>query len=270
MTLALMFPAIDPVALEIGPLSIRWYALAYVAGLLLGWLYLRHLARRLGGLLSPRQADDLLVWVTLGVILGGRIGHVLFYKPGYYIDHPVEIFYVWQGGMSFHGGLLGVGLALILFARRHKVSGFAAADLVTCAVPLGLMFGRLANFINGELFGRASNVSWAMVFPRGGDVARHPSQLYEAALEGLFLFLLLFTLSHASRLGEQPGRLAGVFGIGYGIARIVAELFREPDAHLGFIVGGITMGQILSLPMILIGVWLILRTGERPRGPSGS
>ena len=270
MTLALLFPAIDPVALEIGPLTIRWYALAYVAGLLLGWLYLRYLARRLGGLLNPRQADDLLVWITLGVVLGGRIGHVLFYKPGYYIDHPVEIFYVWQGGMSFHGGLLGVTLALILFARRHKVSGFAAADLVTCSVPLGLMFGRLANFINGELFGRASTASWAIVFPRGGDIARHPSQLYEAALEGLLLFLLLFALSHATRLGEKPGRLAGVFGIGYGIARVVAELFREPDAHLGFIVGGITMGQILSLPMMLVGAWLILRTGERPSVPSRS
>jgi len=270
MTLALMFPAIDPVALEIGPFSIRWYALAYVAGLFLGWLYIRYLARRLGGLLDPRQADDLLVWVTLGVVLGGRLGHVLFYKPGYYVDHPVEIFYVWQGGMSFHGGLLGVTLALILFAHRRNVSGFATADLVTCAVPLGLLFGRLANFINGELFGRASTVSWAMVFPRGGDVARHPSQLYEAALEGLFLFLLLFALSHATRLGEQPGRLAGVFGIGYGVARIVAELFREPDAHLGFIVAGITMGQILSLPMVLVGVWLILRTNAGPRGPARS
>ena len=270
MTLALMFPAIAPVALEIGPLSIRWYALAYVAGLFLGWLYIRYLARRLGGLLDPRQADDLLVWVTLGVVLGGRLGHVLFYKLGYYVDHPVEIFYIWQGGMSFHGGLLGVTLALILFARRRNVSGFAAADLVTCAVPLGLLFGRLANFVNGELFGRASTVSWAMVFPRGGDVARHPSQLYEAALEGLLLFLLLFALSHATHLGKQPGRLAGVFGIGYGVARIVAELFREPDAHLGFIVAGITMGQILSLPMGLGGVWLIVRTNAGPHGPARS
>jgi phosphatidylglycerol:prolipoprotein diacylglycerol transferase len=259
MTLALMFPAINPVALEIGPLAIRWYALAYVAGLVLGWIYMRHLARRLGGLLNSRQIDDLLVWVTLGVILGGRLGHVLFYKPGYYLDHPVEIFYVWQGGMSFHGGLLGVGLALVLFARHRKISPFAVADLATCAVPIGLLFGRLANFINGELFGRVSDVSWAMVFPRGGALARHPSQLYEAALEGLLLFLLLFSLAHTTRLGDRPGRLAGVFGIGYGAARIVAELFREPDAHLGYIFNVLTMGQILSLPMVLFGVWLLAR-----------
>ncbi len=263
MTLALLFPAIDPVVVEIGPISIRWYALAYVAGLFIGWFYIRYLARRFNSLLQPRQVDDLLVWMTAGVVLGGRMGHVLFYKPDYYFSHPAEIVYIWQGGMSFHGGLIGVALALLLFARRHRIPVLAIGDLVACAAPVGLFFGRVANFVNGELFGRVSDWPWAMVFPMGGPAARHPSQLYEAALEGVALFLLLLGLSHVARIAERAGLLTGIFVTGYAILRIVGELFREPDAHLGFVVGGITTGQILSIPMLAIGLWLIVATRAR-------
>ncbi len=256
---AIAFPAIDPVLVEIGPVSIRWYALAYVVGLLVGWLYVRYLARtRIPGL-DTRLVDDLLVWCTLGVVLGGRLGYVLFYQPAYFIEHPEEIPLVWQGGMSFHGGLVGTLIALIGFARFRKTSLLMVADLVACAVPLGLFFGRIANFINGELYGRVSDVAWAMVFPNGGPDPRHPSQLYQAIMEGFLLFALLATLVHLSRLPTRPGAMTGVFLIGYGIARIIGELFREPDAYLGFIVSGITMGQILSLPMLALGAFLLYR-----------
>ena len=254
-TFAIAFPAIDPVLVEIGPFVIRWYALAYISGLVLGWLYLRWLVQRPGWNLTQIDLDDLLLYVTLGVVLGGRLGYVLFYKPGFYLYHPGEIFAVWQGGMSFHGGLLGVLAAMALFAWRRGLSFLEIGDAVAAAVPIGLFFGRLANFINGELFGRASDVPWAMVFPHGGPAARHPSQLYEAALEGLLLFLLLFWIARQPRKPETAGRIGGLFLIGYGLARSFVELFREPDAHLGLLLGNsVTMGQILSLPMIMIGL----------------
>ena len=259
MLLALPFPAIDPVLIQIGPFAIRWYALAYIASLLLGWRYVRWLSGLPPRVMTREQVDDLLVWITLGVILGGRLGYVLFYKPGYYLYHPLEALALWHGGMSFHGGLIGVLLAGCLFARKHNLHPLRVGDLVATATPIGLFFGRLANFINGELFGRPSDVSWAMVFPHGGPLPRHPSQLYEAALEGLLLFVVLFALAQSPAIRARPGMLGGIFLAGYGLARITAELFREPDAHLGFLLGAVTMGQVLSVPMILLGAFLILR-----------
>ncbi|MSO76285.1 MAG: prolipoprotein diacylglyceryl transferase [Alphaproteobacteria bacterium] len=261
--LVLAFPAIDPVALEIGPIQIRWYALAYVASLLLAWRYVRRLSLGQPAVMSGEAVDDLLVWATLGVILGGRLGYVLFYKPGYYLAHPVEALQVWQGGMSFHGGLLGVTLAILLFACGLKLSPLRVADMVAPAVPIGLGLGRLANFVNGELFGRVSDVSWAMVFPMGGPAPRHPSQLYQAALEGVVLFLVLFVATGNARLRERSGMLTGIFLIGYAIARGVGELFRQPDAHIGFLLAGATMGQLLSLPMLAAGIWLVWRRTGR-------
>ena len=260
-TFVIAFPAIDPVLIEIGPFAIRWYALAYIGGLVLGWLYMRWLVRRPGWTLTPLDLDDLLLYVTLGVVLGGRLGYVLFYKPGFYLSHPGEILAVWQGGMSFHGGLIGVVVAMALFAWRRGIAFSEVGDAVAAAVPIGLFFGRIANFINGELFGRASDVPWAMVFPHGGPEPRHPSQLYEAALEGLLLFLILFWIARQPRVPERAGQLGGIFLIGYGLARSFVELFREPDEHLGLLLGNsVTMGQILSLPMILIGLFLLIRS----------
>ena len=256
--LAIAFPSIDPVAVSLGPLVIRWYALAYIAGLLLGWRYCRYLAAR-GGPVSPDAFDDFLTWATFGVVLGGRLGYALFYKPAYYLAHPLEILEVWQGGMSYHGGMIGVLLAIYFYARHHKISGLALGDLVASATPIGLFFGRLANFINGELFGRPSNAPWAMAFPAGGPQPRHPSQLYEAALEGLLLFVLLAWLARKPDLRARHGLIGGVFLAGYGVARIVAEFFREPDSFLGFFAFGTTWGQWLSLPMVVAGLVLILR-----------
>ncbi len=261
---AIAFPAIDPIAIEIGPIAIRWYALAYVVGILLSWRYMIRLIRRSPAGIEVIHIDDLIVWGTLGIILGGRIGYTMFYKPGYFIDHPLEILAMWRGGMSFHGGLLGVLIAIFLFARLRKISFVALGDIVVCAAPIGLFLGRVANFINGELFGRVSDAPWAMVFPHGGPLARHPSQLYEAALEGLVLFAILAWLAFGTRAMERPGLLGGVFFAGYGIARIVVELFREPDAHLGFLAAGTTMGQLLSLPLVLVGGWLIHRALRTP------
>ena len=269
LTLAIAFPTIDPVMIEIGPLVIRWYALAYIAGLVLGWLYLRWLVQRPGWQLTPLDLDDLLLYVTLGVVLGGRLGYVFFYKPAYYLAHPGEIFAVWQGGMAFHGGLIGVLVAMALFAYRRNIPFLEIGDPVAAATPVGLFFGRIANFINGELFGRPSDVPWAMAFPHGGPEPRHPSQLYEAALEGLVLFLVLFWLARKVRKPEHRGRIGGFFLVGYGFARSFVELFREPDAHLGFLLGGhVTMGQILSLPMIIIGLILVVRSYQAKAGSS--
>ncbi len=257
MTFVIPFPAIDPVALSLGPFAIRWYALSYILGLLLAWRYSRWLTKLPPNRLTPQAFDDFLLWATLGVVLGGRLGYVLFYKAGYFLHHPHEILFVWQGGMSFHGGLIGVLVAIGLFARRLGVHYFTLADIVGCATPIGLMLGRISNFVNGELYGRATDVPWAMVFPHGGPEPRHPSQLYQAGMEGLILFLVLFVLVRRGWL-QQTGLLSGCFLIGYGLARLVGELFREPDAHLGFILGPITMGQILSLPMILAGIAIVL------------
>jgi phosphatidylglycerol:prolipoprotein diacylglycerol transferase len=265
LTLALPFPAIDPVLIEIGPFAIRWYALAYIAGLVLGWQYLKRLVQRPGWRLTPTDIDDLLVYITLGVVIGGRLGYVLFYRPGYYLGHPLEALAVWHGGMSFHGGVLGVIAAAALFARRRERAMLEICDAVCAAAPIGLFFGRIANFINGELFGRVSDVPWAVIFPHGGPEPRHPSQLYEAGLEGLVLFGIMTWFAWRPREPDSNGRLAGIFLIGYGVARIFVELFREPDPHLGFLIGGLTMGQLLSLPLVVIGTLLVVRSYGRAR-----
>jgi phosphatidylglycerol:prolipoprotein diacylglycerol transferase len=259
MMYALPFPAIDPVLIEIGPLAIRWYALAYIVGLLLGWAYVRAFVAKPPKAMSARDVDDLLVWATLGVILGGRIGYVLFYNFDVYSHDPLAIFRVWEGGMAFHGGLCGVILALWLFARSRHLSFFAVGDAVAVATPIGLFLGRLANFVNGELFGRVTDVPWAFVFPRGGPLPRHPSQLYEAFLEGVVLFVVLWLLSRNERIRAKPGVLGGVFLIGYALSRIIVEFVREPDVQVGFLIGGATMGQLLSLPILVAGLYLVVR-----------
>jgi phosphatidylglycerol---prolipoprotein diacylglyceryl transferase len=255
---AIAFPTFDPVAIEIGPFAVRWYALSYIVGLLIGWNYCRWLTRRPPHTMSKQQIDDFLLWATLGVVLGGRLGYVLFYNPLYFVEHPLQIFTVWQGGMSFHGGLIGMILAMILFTRNRRLPFFALADIVACATPIGLLLGRLANFVNGELFGRVTDSPWGMVFPGGGPEPRHPSQLYEAFLEGIVLFIILFVLVRFTAAKAKLGVLSGAFLIGYGVSRIVAEIFREPDAQLGFLFGGATMGQLLSVPMLIMGALFIL------------
>ncbi len=262
--LAIAFPNIDPILFQIGPFALRWYGLAYVVGILLAWRYMIRLTRRSPAAIEAPHIDDFIVWATLGIILGGRIGYTMFYKAGYFLDNPLEILAMWRGGMSFHGGLVGVVIATLLFTRRRKISILALGDIVACATPIGLFLGRVANFINGELFGRVSDAPWAMVFPRGGPLPRHPSQLYEATLEGLVLFAILAWLVFATRSIERPGLLSGVFFAGYGIARIIVELFREPDAHLGFLAAGTTMGQLLSLPLVIVGAWMIHRALRAP------
>ncbi len=265
MLFAIPFPVIDPVIVEFGPLAIRWYSLAYIFGLVLGWRLMRHLSRRVEKSVTLIDTDDFLMWATLGVILGGRLGYVLFYRFEYYINDPMSILAVWQGGMSFHGGLTGVIIATLLFTRKRKIPLLIFADILAVASPIGLFFGRLANFINGELFGRVTDVPWAMVSPRGGPFPRHPSQLYEAALEGLLLFLVLLLVSRFSFVRRHPGILSGVFILGYGLARSVVELFREPDAHLGILSAGATMGQWLSLPMIIFGIGLMVYGSRHER-----
>ena len=274
MPFLLAFPSIDPVLINIGPLPIRWYALAYIAGLSLGWLYARALVTRKafwGGPspLNPLDIDDLLFYVAMGVIFGGRFGYVVFYNASFYIAHPAEVFAVWKGGMSFHGGLAGTALAIYWLAKRKHLPVLSLTDICAAAVPIGLFLGRIANFIKPELWGRPSDVSWAMVFPGGGPLPRHPSQLYEAALEGLVLFVVLYI---AVRLGSlrRPGLTAGIFAAGYGIARIICEFFREPDPQLGFLFGGATMGMLLSLPLIAAGVALIVHARRTPLRASGS
>ncbi|HEY5210382.1 MAG TPA: prolipoprotein diacylglyceryl transferase [Stellaceae bacterium] len=255
------YPAIDPVLVSIGPFAVRWYALAYIVALLLGWRYCNGLARRWEArgtpVAGPREFDDFLVWATIGVVLGGRIGYVLFYNFAYYLHNPAQALEVWHGGMSFHGGAGGVCVAIVLFCRRRHLLLLRFADLIACAVPIGLFLGRIANFINGELWGRPTDVAWAMVFPTGGPVPRHPSQLYEAALEGLVLFLILFFAQRSDRVRARPGTITGVFLVGYGAFRIFAEFFREPDQQLGFLWGGATMGQILSVPLVIAGLFLV-------------
>lgn len=261
--LALPFPIIDPVLVQVGPFAIRWYALAYITGILLGWWLARRLVARRPAVATTEQVDDFVTWAMLGIILGGRLGYVLFYRPGYYLTSPWETLYLWHGGMSFHGGALGVILALFLFARSRKLNVLSFADRIACVVPIGLFLGRLANFVNGELWGRVSDVPWAMVFPGAGPEPRHPSQLYQAGLEGLALFGVLMWLVSRPWMRARPGLLSGAFLAGYGVARIIGEFFRQPDAYLGFLFAGATMGQLLSLPMIAIGAWLMLRASRQ-------
>jgi phosphatidylglycerol---prolipoprotein diacylglyceryl transferase len=262
---ALLFPDFDPVALQIGPLAIRWYALAYIVGILLSWRLLRRLVIRSPEVATTVQVDDFVSWATLGVVLGGRLGYCLFYQPSVYLADPIGILKVWTGGMSFHGGMLGVAIALLWFCRHHRISVLGFADRLAVCAPIGLGLGRVANFINGELWGRPAPdwLPWAMIFPRAGPVPRHPSQIYQALMEGLLLFLVLFLLSRREAILARFGLLTGVFLIGYAVARITGEFFREPDEFLGFLWLGATMGQLLSIPMLIAGFWLVLRRKAR-------
>lgn len=268
------FPDIGPVAFALGPFAVRWYALAYIAGLLFAFFYMKRLVANqpLWGQAAPgitaRQLDDLFVWGVLGVILGGRAGYVLFYEPRAFLADPLAVFAIWHGGMSFHGGFLGVIVACFFFARRHGIRLDRLLDLGGASVPVGLGLGRIANFINGELYGRVSDVPWAIVFPFGGPLPRHPSQLYQAALEGAGLFILGLIATRVFGSLKRPGLTAGLFALGYGLARIFGEQFREPDAQLGFLFGPLTMGMLLSLPLLGVGLWLIARAFRRPKVPA--
>lgn len=249
------FPNIDPIAFSIGPLAVRWYSLAYLIGILGGWWLLGVIAKKFPLQNFDKKArDDLITWTVLGIILGGRLGYVLFYNLSYFLEHPGEIFAVWQGGMSFHGGLMGFVLALYLFAKKRGIKFLALTDRMACVAPLGLFCGRIANFINGELYGRVTDSPLGMIFPSGGPLPRHPSQLYQAAMEGLVTGLILWAVLYTTKAEQSPGKLSGLFLICYGTARIIGEFFRQPDAQLGFIFPGVTMGQLLSLPMILLGM----------------
>ena len=256
--MALSFPHIDPVALSLGPLEIRWYALAYFAGFLFGWWYGVYLTK-----LSPGNRphkddiDDFIPWAVLGVILGGRIGYTCFYNFSYYSQNPLEIFQVWQGGMSFHGGVIGIILAIIGFSLFKKISMLRLSDIFCTAAPFGIFFGRVSNFVNGELYGRVTEVPWGVVFPYAGDLPRHPSQLYEALFEGLILGVILFVLAKRETIRNMPGFLTGVFLVFYGASRIAIEFVREPDAHIGFVFASFSMGQILSVPLVILGCALL-------------
>lgn len=283
------FPEFDPVLIQIGPLPLRWYALAYVAGIVLGWWYAARLAKT-ERLWAPRkspvtslQLDDLVLWITLGIILGGRLGYALFYKPAMYaqlftgqnLAERLELFQLWTGGMSFHGGLIGVCIAIVLYARRQKLNLLSVGDLIAPVVPIGLGFGRLANFINGELWGRVTDVPWAIRFCNqrimemhgfcpAGNEPRHPSQLYEAGLEGILLFGVLSFAIWRLKLLSKPGYVTGLFLVGYGVIRALLEGVREPDVGMPDFPLGLTMGMMLSIPMILIGAWLVWRAWKRP------
>ncbi len=277
--LAIAFPNIDPVAIALGPFVVKWYGLAYLTGLVLGWLYIRRLLAEpmlWSGGAAPfpvERVDDLLLYMTVGVIVGGRLGFVLFYEPGYYLTRPLEVVAVWKGGMAFHGALVGCGVATWLFAKRNGYLPWSVMDLCAAAVPIGLFFGRIANFINGELFGRPTSVSWAMVFPAARyeyptiePTPRHPSQLYEAVLEGLVLFLVLRFLTHRKGALKSPGLTVGTFLVGYGLARSFSEFFRQPDPAHYLTTGILTPGIAYSLPMIALGAYFIARARRNAAG----
>lgn len=263
--LALPFPPLDPVAFSVGPFPVRWYGLAYFFGLILTWRYCLRLCRFFPNI-TRKDVEDFLIWGMAGVVIGGRLGHVLFYDLERYIANPVEIFKTWEGGMAFHGGLIGVALAFGLYTWKRHISILSFSDLVVCGIPIGLGLGRIANFVNGELYGRVTDVSWAVLFPVGGYVPRHPSQLYEAFLEGFVLWVILAWCVRVKTLRERPGILTGLFLVGYGAARCFCELFREPEGlwWMGKVV--LTYGQLLSLPLLLTGGVLILCSWRRPSG----
>jgi phosphatidylglycerol---prolipoprotein diacylglyceryl transferase len=268
--LTITFPAIDPVAISIGPLAIRWYALAYISGIVIGWIYARVLIKSEKlwngpAPIAPLQLDDFILWVTIGIIVGGRTGYVLFYNPAVFIQNPAAILKLWEGGMSFHGGFLGCVAAVMLFALKNKISILSLGDITTAVAPIGIFLGRLANFIKGELWGREADASvpWRMIFPDDPlQLFRHPSQLYEAALEGILLFVVLAVMVRMGAL-KRPGLILGSFIAIYGLARITGEFFREPDPQLGFLWGGLTMGMLLSIPMIIVGAILIMMAWRR-------
>jgi phosphatidylglycerol:prolipoprotein diacylglycerol transferase len=256
------FPEINEVIFQIGPFAIRWYSMAYLVGILFGWRYLIALANRpqLWDKQSPYtklDVDDFVPFVTFGIIIGGRLGYVLFYNPSYYFANPHEIYAVWKGGMSFHGGFLGAFLASFLFVRRRNIAFWSWLDVMAASAPVGLFLGRIANFINAELWGRPTDMPWGIIFPNAGPLPRHPSQLYEATLEGLVLFFILSFMIFSRQALKRPGLVSGTFAVGYGVARFIVEYAREPDGHLGTLSFGLTMGQSLSLPLILGGMFFI-------------
>jgi phosphatidylglycerol---prolipoprotein diacylglyceryl transferase len=256
---------LDPVALDLGFFTLKWYSLAYIAGILIGWWYLLQLLKRPGAPMSRQHADDLVFYATIGIIAGGRIGYILFYRPDL-LTQPLAILRLWDGGMSFHGGVIGVTLGILLLARKHRLQWLRVHDYVACVVPFGLFFGRIANFVNGELWGRVTDVPWAIVFPRtGSDLPRHPSQLYEAGLEGLALFLVLAFFFWRTQARYEPGKLVGIFLLGYGASRFFVEFFREADEQLMWLQEstGLNMGQYLCLPMIFGGAYLIATAKRR-------
>ena len=259
------FPVIDPVAFAVGPLAVRWYGLAYIAGILLGWRYALYLAANDGRNARPNAADldDFVSWAVVGIVLGGRLGYVLFYGGVHYLEYPLDVLKIWEGGMAFHGGVIGMMAAMVLFARRRQIPFLRLSDIVTTVAPIGLFFGRVANFINGELFGRVTDGPWGMVFPRGGELPRHPSQLYEAVLEGALLFVVLAVLMRLDWVQKRPGFVSGAFLLGYGAFRSVIERVREPDEHIGLLVFDLSMGQMLSLPMALFGLGVMIWAGRR-------
>jgi phosphatidylglycerol:prolipoprotein diacylglycerol transferase len=248
---------VGPIALDLGFFQLRWYSLGYLAGILGGWWYCLKLLARPGAPMARRHADDMVFYGTLGVILGGRIGYVLFYRPEFYIENPLEILQLWDGGMSFHGGAAGTSIAMFYLAWKNKLSVLRVHDYISCVVPIGLFLVRLANFVNAELWGRPTDVAWAVVFPTGGPVGRHPSQLYEAGLEGLLLLAILGFLFWRTDARYKPGLLTGVFVLGYGLSRFFVEYFRQPDPGLENVALGLTMGQTLTVPMIVAGLYLI-------------
>ncbi|QDH25835.1 prolipoprotein diacylglyceryl transferase [Neokomagataea tanensis] len=262
-----MFPGFDPVAFHLGPLAVRWYALAYMASFILALPLVKRLCRLSPAIADSAAVDDFLFYGIIGVLLGGRLGYVLFYRPDFYLTHPVEILKTWQGGMSFHGGALGVILMLIWFTWKRKINFLAFADRVVPVVPIGLGLGRCANFVNGELWGRPApdNLPWAMIFPTGGPIPRHPSELYEALTEGLLLLIVLLVAAQREKIRKHYGALSGLFLVGYACARSFCEFFREPDANIGFLPGGTTMGQLLCIPMALAGIAIITYAWRHPR-----
>lgn len=264
------FPDIDPVIFAIGPLQVRWYGLAYVTGILIGWRYARRLVENgrlwpsAGSRMTALDMDDFLIWATIGIVAGGRIGYILFYDFSSVAANPMRAIEIWNGGMSFHGGLIGTLVAMILFARARSIPLFNLFDVICAVVPVGLFFGRLANFINSELWGKLTDVPWAVVFPTGGPFPRHPTQLYEAALEGLALLAVLAWVIYRRQALKKPGLVAGCFVAGYALARIFVEFYREPDIQIGYLAGGwLTMGMVLSLPMLALGLWAILTAPAR-------
>ena len=266
MTHTLVFPGLDPVAFQIGPLAVRWYALAYIMAFIIALPLARRLVQLSPKVASKLAVDDFLAYAVLGVLLGGRLGYVLFYRPLFFLAHPLEIFATWKGGMSFHGGAAGVIIALALFTWRRKLNFLAFSDRIVVVVPIGLALGRCANFINGELWGRPVEraVPWAMIFPAVGPEPRHPSELYEALTEGVLLLIVLLLAVSRPALRARAGFLSGLFLFGYACARAFCELFRQPDDNIGFLAGGITMGQILCLPMALAGIGLMIYAFCRP------
>lgn len=269
------YPKINPILISLGPFAVRWYALAYIVGIIAGWFYARAIvtSEKLWGGPAPLTVldfDDFVIWITLGIILGGRIGYVLFYNLPLFAAHPLQIFELWTGGMSFHGGLTGCAVAIVAFALRRHIPTLSLADVIAGVAPIGLFLGRLANFINGELWGRPTDVPWAMIFPSGGPVPRHPSQLYEATLEGIVLFIVLALLMRSGAL-KRPGLVTGVFLCGYAVARTTCEFFREPDIQVGFLWGSgwLTMGMLLCVPLFLAGLAVLAVAFRRPAAKHG-